>query len=45
MEAALRAGHPDVEGLCQALADWSCELRLIEQELGAQMASTAAPKK
>jgi hypothetical protein len=29
----LRAGHPDVEGLCLALADWSGELRLIEKEL------------
>ena len=26
----LRAGHPDVEGLCMALADWSGELRLLE---------------
>jgi hypothetical protein len=25
----LRAGHPDVEGLCRALVDWSAELRLI----------------
>jgi len=23
------AGHPDVEGLCLALADWSAELRII----------------
>jgi hypothetical protein len=29
VEAALRAGHPDVEGLCLALADWSGELRLL----------------
>jgi hypothetical protein len=29
----LRAGHPDVEGLCLALADWSGELRLVEKEL------------
>jgi hypothetical protein len=28
-EALLRAGHPDVEGLCMALADWSAELRLL----------------
>ena len=33
-EAALRAGHPDVEGLCLALADWSCELRLLREEFG-----------
>ena len=34
IEAALRAGHPDVEGLCLALADWSMEIRLIEKKLG-----------
>jgi len=28
----LLAGHPDVEGLCMALADWSCELRLLEEQ-------------
>src|SRR5258708_170849 len=30
IEAQLMAGHPDVQGLCLALADWSTELRLIE---------------
>jgi hypothetical protein len=30
IEVLLLAGHPDVEGLCMALADWSVELRLIE---------------
>jgi hypothetical protein len=25
------SGHPDVEGLCRALADWSWELRLSQQ--------------
>jgi hypothetical protein len=30
IEASIRAGHPDVQGLCLALADWSEELRLIE---------------
>jgi hypothetical protein len=30
IEALLIAGHPDVEGLCLALSDWSAELRLIE---------------
>lgn len=30
LEALLRAGHPDVEGLCLALADWSAELRILE---------------
>jgi hypothetical protein len=28
-EALLRAGHPDVAGLCLALSDWSAELRLL----------------
>ena len=31
-EALLLAGHPDVEGLCMALADWSAELRILERE-------------
>jgi len=31
-EALLRAGHPDVVGLCLALADWSAELRILEDE-------------
>jgi hypothetical protein len=31
-EEALRSGHPDVQGLCLALADWSAELRLLEEE-------------
>jgi hypothetical protein len=30
IEAQLRAGHPDVQGLCLALADWSAELRILE---------------
>ena len=32
IEALIRAGHPDVEGLCLALSDWSAELRLLEGE-------------
>lgn len=32
IERLLLAGHPDVEGLCMSLSDWSAELRLIEQE-------------
>jgi hypothetical protein len=32
IEDQLRAGHPDVHGLCLALADWSAELRLLEGE-------------
>jgi hypothetical protein len=31
IEDLLRSSHPDVEGLCLALADWSAELRLLEQ--------------
>jgi nucleotide-binding universal stress UspA family protein len=30
VESLLRAGHPDVEGLCLALADWSAELRVLK---------------
>lgn len=29
IEDQLRAGHPDVQGLCLALADWSAELRIL----------------
>ncbi len=29
IEAQLRAGNPDVAGLCLALADWSTERRLL----------------
>ena len=31
IEALLLAGHPDVEGLCLALSDWSAELRILEE--------------
>ena len=31
-KASLLAGHPDVEGLCMALADWSAELRILRAE-------------
>jgi len=34
VESQIRAGHPDLQGLCLALADWSAELRLIKRELG-----------
>ena len=33
IEAEIRAGNPDLPGLCLALSDWSGELRLIEEEL------------
>jgi hypothetical protein len=29
VEAQIRSGHPDVQGLCRALVDWSTELRLL----------------
>ena len=32
IEEQLRAGHPDVHGLCLALADWAAELRILEGE-------------
>jgi len=32
LRAELLAGNPDVEGLCLALADWSEELRSLEEE-------------
>ena len=31
IEAKIRAGHPDLEGLCLALSDWCAELRLLER--------------
>ena len=30
IEEQLRGGHPDLQGLCLALADWSGELRILE---------------
>lgn len=40
IEDQLRAGHPDVPGLCLALADWSAELRILR---GACDASVEEP--
>jgi hypothetical protein len=31
IESQIRAGHPDVPGLCLALADWSAELRIVTE--------------
>jgi hypothetical protein len=42
IEAQLRAGHPDVQGLCLALADWHAERRLIAQELERRAEKPAA---
>lgn len=33
LERLLGSGHPDVEGLCLALSDWSAELRILEGEM------------
>jgi hypothetical protein len=41
VEIQLRAGHPDVEGLCLALLDWSAELRLLRESHGL---ATVAPR-
>jgi hypothetical protein len=32
IEAQLRSGHRDVQGLLLALSDWHAELRLVERE-------------
>jgi len=32
IKGLLSSGHRDVAGLCLALADWSAELRLLEEE-------------
>ena len=32
IEAELRAGNPDILGLLLAYADWSAELRILEDE-------------
>ena len=31
LEAQLRSGHPDLNGLLLALSDWSAELRLLRR--------------
>ena len=32
VEAQIRAGHRDLQGLCMALADWSEELNILQNE-------------
>ena len=32
IETDLRAGNPDLDGLCLALSDWSAELRILTNE-------------
>ena len=34
IKAQLRVGHPDLQGLCLGLADWSAELRLLQASQG-----------
>jgi hypothetical protein len=41
----IRAGHPDLPGLCLALSDWWGELRMIEQEMGLRRTKAAATAK
>ena len=31
IESLLLAGHPDIEGLCVALSDWSEERRVLQE--------------
>ena len=32
IEAEIRAGNPDLPGLCLALSDWCAELRILQDE-------------
>jgi hypothetical protein len=32
IEAEIRAGNPDLQGLCLALRDWHAELRILQDE-------------
>ena len=32
IEAEIRAGNPDLQGLCLALTDWHAELRILQDE-------------
>jgi len=32
IEAEIRAGNPDLPGLCLALSDWCAELRILQRE-------------
>ena len=42
IEQQLRDGHPQVEGLCLALADWSAELRVIHRQKAEKSAAGEA---
>lgn len=43
IEAEIRAGNPDIAGLCLALADWSGELRLLQGGAETPDAARSAP--
>jgi hypothetical protein len=32
IEAEIRSGNPDLQGLCLALRDWHAELRILQAE-------------
>ena len=42
VEAQIRGGHPDLQGLCLALADWSEELRILIGNRGPEQKSPPA---
>jgi hypothetical protein len=42
IEALIRSGHPDLDGLCLALSDWWAEMRLIEAEMALDAKTPAA---
>ena len=31
IEGLILSGHPDLQGLCLALSDWSAELQILEK--------------
>src|SRR5712692_11847298 len=44
IEAEIRAGNPDLQGLCLALSDWSGELRILQNEQRRRNLSTGGGK-
>ena len=42
IEALIRGGHPDLDGLCLALSDWWAEVRLLEAERTLEAKTPAA---
>jgi hypothetical protein len=43
-ELEILAGNPDVDGLCLALADWSAELRILQNEKRRQVGTQRRKK-